>query len=186
LTDTIKLKQEINEMTTETNSNSVETRKTEPKWVAGAMLILIGVLVLLAQFVDFSAWLVLPCLAVIFLAWGLLTRKNGLIIPGGVIAGVGLGAYLAEGPFVHVADPAKGGIVLLAMASGWVLISLFSLFTESPRKLMLWPLIPGGIMAAIGGLLIAGGTGLKVLEYAGYGWPVILIALGAYLILRRK
>jgi hypothetical protein len=47
-------------------------------------------------------------------------------------------------------------------------------------------LIPGSIIAAFGGLMLGGATGLKVLEIAGRIWPVVLVVCGASLILRRK
>ena len=59
--------------------------------IAGVALIAIGLLALLSQLVDLQNFglLVLPTLALIFLAWGLITRTFGLIIPGGILAGIG-------------------------------------------------------------------------------------------------
>ena len=47
-------------------------------------------------------------------------------------------------------------------------------------------LIPGGFMAFFGLALLAGQPGLQFLTAFGYFWPVILIAAGLYLILRRR
>ncbi len=163
-----------------------ETSSRPRGWIAGGILILIGIMSLLQQVIDMSYLIFLPGLGLIFLAWGLLARKTGLLIPGGVLAGVGLGAYLVESPFAGITDPAKGGLVLLSMAAGWGLISLLSLFTEGSGIWIFWPLIPGGILALLGGTLMAGQPGLQVLEYVGMGWPVVLIAIGLYLVLRRK
>jgi hypothetical protein len=163
-----------------------ETSSRPRGWIAGGILILIGVVALLQQFASFPQLLFLPGLGLIFLAWGLMTRKTGLLIPGGVLAGLGLGAYLVESPFAFLGDPAKGGVVLLGMAAGWGLISLLSLITEGNGKWIVWPLIPGGILALLGGTLMAGQPGLQVLEYVGKGWPVVLIAIGLYLLLRRR
>lgn len=173
-------------MTTETNIQSNETPRAKRGWVGGVILILIGGLALLSQFVDFDGRLVLPLLSTLFLAWGVLARKTGLIIPGGLLAGVALGAYLVEGRYASVAEPAQGALFLLSFAAGWGLITLISFYTNADHRPSLWPLIPGGIIAVVGGLMLAGGQALKVLELLGQGWPVILIAVGLYMIFRRK
>lgn len=153
--------------------------------IAGGVLIMIGMLILVAQFTNFSGLLLLPALALVFLLWALLTRSSGLLIPGGILAGISAGALMVEN-ITAVSEPADGGLFLLGFAGGWALISLLSLYTEGSRHWMAWPLIPGGIMATLGALLFAGEPGLTVLQYFGQGWPIALIAIGLYLILRRK
>jgi hypothetical protein len=173
-------------MTTETNLQNKETNRAGRGWVGGLILILIGGLALLAQFVDISGLYVLPVLSACFLVWGILSRQTGLVIPGGILGGIGLGAFLVEGPFAYLGDPATGGVFMLAFACGWALITLVSIYTNRNGRPSLWPLIPGGIMAAIGAILLAGGKALTMLNWLNFGWPVILIAVGLYLILRRK
>lgn len=152
--------------------------------VAGGILVMVGILILVAQLTNYPGLLFLPLLALIFLAWSLLTRSSGLLIPGGILAGISAGTLLVEN--LSVGEPAEGGIFLLGFAGGWALISLLSLYTVGGGRWMAWPLIPGGIMAAIGALLLVGEPGLEALRYFGQGWPIILIAIGLYLILRRK
>ncbi len=161
-------------------------RRARGRMIAGVILVLIGVMTFLSQFFPSAGLLFLPGLAVIFLAWGLLTHKIGLVIPGGVLAGIGAGAILMEGPFKNVQEPAQGGIFLLAFACGFLLISLLSPFVLPERRLMWWPLIPAGFMAFTGAALFAGPAGLTVLHYLGYGWPVVLVALGIWMIFRRR
>jgi len=173
-------------MTSETTIQSHETPRAKRGWVGGVILILIGGLALLSQFVNFDERFFLPALSAIFLVWGVLTRKTGLIIPGGILAGVALGAYMVEGQYDSVAEPAQGALFLLSFAAGWVLITLISFYTNADHRPSLWPLIPGGIIAVVGGLMLVGGQALKVLELLGQGWPVILIAVGLYMIFRRK
>jgi hypothetical protein len=154
--------------------------------IAGIAIIILGLIALVAQLGvrRLDGFLILPALAVVFLAWGLLTRTFGLIIPGGILSGVALGAYLVEGPLAGAAEPVSGGVFLLAFSLGWALIALLSPITE--RVFQWWPLVPGAILAAIGGLLLAGGSGLAILQAIGFIWPVILIAAGAYVLIRRK
>jgi hypothetical protein len=154
-------------------------------WVAGLILILIGTLALAGQFIQ-TVWypaLFLGAVGVVFLTSGLLTRKNGLLIPGGILAGLGLGV-VAQGWAVDRLPDFRGGLFIVGFAAGWALISLLSLVN---RQWMGWPLIPAAILGAVGAALVAGGTFLVALRLLGtYGWPLILIGLGALLLLRRK
>jgi hypothetical protein len=167
-------------------SVSPETRHPTRSWLPGVILILIGVLTLAGQLIktDWFSLLFLPALGIIFLGWGIGTHKAGLLIPGGILAGIGCGAILIEGPYQDLVDPARGGVFLLAFSAGWALITVLSAIFTQP--VVLWPLIPGGFLALIGGGLLAGETGLRILEWAGKGWPIVLIAIGLYLILWRR
>ena len=53
-----------------------------------------------------------------------------------------------------------------------------------------WSLIPGELMAAIGGALLAGGQAREALDFVGNSFsralPLALIALGLYFVFRRK
>ena len=164
---------------------SYNDTKTENTIVAGLALIVIGLVALAAQFIDSPnlGLLVLPTLAIIFLAWGLITRTFGFIIPGGILAGIGLGAILVQSDLTSQHELMQGGVFMLAFAGGWALITLLSVFTTD--RLQWWPLIPAGIMAIIGALLLAGEAGLKVLELSEYIWPIALIVVGLAIILRR-
>ena len=154
--------------------------------IAGIALISIGVLTLVSQFARFPSLelVFLPALALIFLVWGSLTRNGGLLIPGGVLAGIGLGAILVTGPYASLPDEKTGGVFLLAFAAGWVLITLLSaVFT---RCVMWWSLIVAGILSVVGAVLLVGGVALEALALLGKLWPLALVGVGAWLILRRK
>jgi hypothetical protein len=154
--------------------------------IAGVAIIALGLVALASQINASQAlgFLIPPTLAGIFLAWGLLTRTFGLIIPGGILSGVSLGIFLTQGPFAGATEPVTGGIFLLAFSLGWVLIALLSSFTAGCFQW--WPLVPGAILAAIGALLLAGASGLAVLKLFGYIWPVVLIVAGVIVLIRRK
>ena len=176
-------------MTTEAQEGPEKGQKEETRgrWITGIALILIGLLALGGQLLD--DWgalglLFLPALGLIFLVWGAITREGGLLIPGGILSGIGAGVYLMQGPFAHLGGTGEPGVFLLAFAGGWALITLLSaVFTDNT---MTWPLIPGGILALIGIALLIGGAALTVLEIAGQYWPVILILIGLYVIIKRK
>jgi hypothetical protein len=159
---------------------------TQGRVAAGVALIAIGLLLVLVQIVkiDISGWLFLGGLGLIFLVWGLATRTFGLVIPGGVLGGIGLGVFLTELPLDGMTDTASGGLFLLGFSLGWALITLLSPLTT--ERIQWWPLIPGGIMAAIGAVLLLGGFGLQLLTLIGVAWPLILVVIGVYLLLKRR
>ncbi len=162
------------------------TRSNRQPLIGGIILIAIGALTLLAQLDLFEniGMFFVPILGLIFLAWGLMTRTFGLVIPGGILSGIGLGIVLIEGPLAGLGEPAEGAVFLMAFAAGWLLIALLSKFTAG--SFQWWPLIPAGVLALVGGLSVAGEAGLQVLKVIGYAWPVALIAAGAWIILRKR
>lgn len=166
-------------------STQIEPKNKKNAYIAGGILIVIGLMSLAANLFALPGFLVLLAPGALFLVWGMLMRSTGLIIPGSILSGLATGVYLVEGPMANLQGESEGAAVLLSLAGGFFLITLLSLYTAR-GKLVWWPLIPGGIMATIGGLLLSGEPGLKALEYFGQGWPIILVAVGLYLILRRK
>lgn len=168
-------------------TSAVETNPAQPRGrlIGGLILIGVGLYLFAAQFLQ-AAWmgtLILPGLGLIFIAGGLAGRNPGLLIPGGILSGLGLGTYLVAGPLGDASEVTSGAIVLLCFAAGWGLITLLSAVIG---RRLLWPLIPGGLLAAVGGLMFAGASGLVILEWLGRLWPLALIAAGAALLLRRR
>jgi hypothetical protein len=152
----------------------------------GIVLVVIGLLLLVGQLTDWNVlgWLLFPVMAVIFLSWGLITRSFGLIIPGGIFAGLGLGMFTLAGPLSAATASIQPGLFLICFAAGWALISLLSPITS--ERWAWWPLIPGAVIGFTGVALLGGDLGLTVLKLMGYLWPLILVAIGAYLVLVRR
>jgi hypothetical protein len=148
----------------------------------GIALILIGAGLLLNQWLDIGLYLVL-LVGAGFLIWGVFSRKGGLIIPGGVLSGIGLGILVTEGPWsIPVANP--NGLFLICFALGWFLITLLTgLFTSSTQW---WPIVPGGIMAILGAAVLLREDPRVWQDYSGCIVSLILILLGVYLIVRRS
>lgn len=166
-------------------NNSMQSERRQ-KRIAGIALISIGLLALAGQFVQWNVLglLFLPTLGLIFIVWGIVTREGGLLIPGGILAGIGAGVMLMGSPLAAVAtgETAGAGIFLVAFAAGWALVTVLSaVFTD---ETIWWALIPGGILGAIGGALLVGGPALTLLELVGRLWPLGLVAAGAYLLYR--
>jgi len=154
-------------------------------WVGGLFLIFIGLLILANQLIDIPGFdnLFLPILSLIFIVWGLASREGGLLIPGGILAGISTGIYLMSGPYAHLEEPGQPGVFLIRFGAGWVLITVLSIFTG---QIQWWALFPGFILGAIGGGLLAGGIWITVLEWVGKLWPVALILAGVWIVFKRK
>ncbi|HEY0607984.1 MAG TPA: hypothetical protein VGD58_34045 [Herpetosiphonaceae bacterium] len=161
---------------------------------AGLILIGIGLMVFLVNRLELGQ-LLIPLLGGSFLLWGILARAAGPLVPGGILSGIGLGIALTSQAGQTMSDDHTGGLFLLGFAAGWFSITLLStLFTKDRQW---WPLIPGGIMAVIGGSILLGGVWLELLSVisaawlsmlsvVGAVWPLGLIALGIFLLWRQR
>lgn len=170
----------------EPTNETAKSNEGRERVILAVMLIAIGLLVFLSQIIDLPQiqLLILPGLALIFLLWGLLIREIGLLIPGGILAGIALGVYLITGPYAGQIEENQGGIFLLAFSAGWALISLLSLVSK--QGFQWWPLIPGGIIGLVGLAVMRGGAAMQLLEILGYAWPLALVAVGVYILLKRR
>jgi len=108
------------------------------------------------------------------------TRAYGVLIPAGIVTGVGTGIVLAA----RTSGEASGSVFMLSLGAGflavWVLGVLFRV-----RENHWWPLIPGGILTLSGVALAGSGTAHALLELLGNWWPLILIVLGGWLVIRQ-
>jgi hypothetical protein len=164
-------------------------RKKHNEWIVGVLLIAIGLLVLLNQFIDLpvvenlAIYFVLG-LGLFFLAWGVVSREPGLMVPGGILTGIGAGIALVAGPWDLGEGDLSGGVFMGAFAVGWVLITIFTaLFAD---KTLWWPLIPAAIMALISGSLLVEGPFMFILEWLGKLWPIALIIGGIAILFGAK
>lgn len=171
-------------MSDEMMAPEVAEKSSSNRWVSGAILIVLGTFLLITQFFDLpnAGMLFLPALGAIFLLWGIFTRTSGLLVPGGILSGIGVGSYLMD--VLPLSGDQDGGVFLLSFGAGFALITLLSVIFTSDKHT--WALIPGGILAAIGAMILMGGAALEVLETFGKFWPVILIILGLYVIFKRR
>ena len=123
-------------------------------------------------------------LGLALLAWGLVERLFGLIIPGCLLLGIGVGVYAGWGPNATPNPLAQTGIMLVRFALGWGLVTVFS--RRVTQKFVWWPLIPGGVMAMVGWGLYIGGDPGNALGFIGNTGSIGLILFGLYLLLLRR
>ena len=162
----------------DTNLEPKNTNRHNPRLVAGIILILIGAVNLLQRWLNIDSYVTL-LLGIGMLILGSATHKRGWIIPGGVLTGIGLGIVISEGPW-HIAGLDESGLFLLCFAVGWFLITALSaLFTDCTQW---WALIPGGIMALIGGSILVTNGAVRW-EDLNLVYAAILISIGLFLLI---
>ncbi len=74
------------------------------------------------------------------------------------------------------------GATLLGWGFGWALIAILSIrFADQPQR---WALVPAGILGVTGIALIAFAPGAAVMDQLAWVWPVPILVLAIWLILR--
>jgi uncharacterized membrane protein HdeD (DUF308 family) len=114
------------------------------------------------------------------LGWGSVSRRTGWIIPGGVLTGIGLGILAMEGPW-RLPIENQNGLFLLCFALGWFLITILTAVFTCTQW---WALIPGGIMALIGGTILVTNGAVRWLDL-NLVYALILIVVGLILLVTR-
>ena len=153
--------------------------------VAGSVLILVGILSAVQNIarIEFPFLLLL---ASTFVAVGLISRRTGLVIPGGILAGVYLGNVLADHLAAGAGEQVHSGMIFLGIAGGFALISLLSCYIEGLRNFKRWPLFVALSFVVFAGLLLAGLPEMQYIEVLSYAGPAILILLGGMLIFKKR
>lgn len=119
-------------------------------------------------------------IGLVFLLWGSVTGKLGLIIPGALLIATGAGVYYGWSNPEQPGGLQKTGIMLVWFSLGWLMITVFSRVMN--KRFIWWPLIPGGILLTVGSGLYLGGNPENALGFLGNTGSIGLILVGAYLI----
>lgn len=139
--------------------------------IAGLLLIAGGSLWAVVVATDLDGTVVVPGVGAAFLIAYLATRRFGLLVPGGIVTGLGVG-------LVVTAQGGPEAAPLLGLGLGFLSISAIDrLLGEGDAAW--WPLIPGGILTVLGGAQI---TGIR--DAGRFLVPAALILVGAVLVLR--
>ena len=139
---------------------------------------MIGATLFAIQWLHLDADVIVLVIGLVFAGAYAATRRYGLLIPAGILSGLGAGILLED--FGVTREP-----VVLGLGLGFLAIYGVDLATSrSPQRARWWPLIPGAILIAVAG---AGGAfgdeGGRTIQQA---WPVILIVIGAWLLVRGR
>lgn len=138
----------------------------------GVLLILLGGLLLAVTRTGLGGEVVPAAIGVAFLIAWAATRQYGLLVPGGILTGLGIGILAQE-------QSGYDGLVVLGLGLGFLLILL-----GDPGAGRWWPLIPGGILTVIGFVALADQGGW-VGDVARW-WPALLIVAGVWFLLRPR
>jgi hypothetical protein len=154
-----------------------------PRIITGVVVIALGLVMLVATVTDSQlvGQMIVLLLGVIFLAWGVMVRHPGPLIPGCILSGLGAGIVLSQWLSASISGQAQGGIVTLCLGLGFLLIMPVMQFVTRQRAHW-WPLIPGGILILTGFGLLLGDAGLTMLTWIGRLWPLALIGVGGALL----
>ena len=140
---------------------------------AGLTLMALGAALLALERLDGSAQhLLLILVGGVFAAGYFYKTAFGLLIPGGILIGLGAGlAYDSYSDSFAGDESAAFGLGL-----GFLLIYVVSLLYERVNRW--WPLIPGGVLVVAG--FPEWDWADAILDY----WPVAVMAVGLFLLLR--
>ncbi|SRR5712691_7395054 len=147
-------------------------------WLPGVILIVIGATLFAVQWLHLDADVIVLVIGLVFAGAYAATRRYGLLIPAGILTGLGAGVLLED--YGAMREP-----VVLGLGLGFLAIYGVDLATRRSReRARWWPLIPGAILTVIAG---AGGAfgdeGGRAIQQA---WPIILIVVGGWLLLRNR
>jgi hypothetical protein len=137
----------------------------------GSVLVVIGAVLLAGRFSDAVAaggpalWIGCG-----FLAWWVFDGNYGLLLPAGVLTGLGLGLMLGEIGFY-------GNAVALGLGAGFLAIYALDALRRR-RRSSWWPLVPGIVLVAAG--LLQHTSGWDAL--GELGWPLALIIVGLIIV----
>jgi hypothetical protein len=150
---------------------AVKQRRDNAAVTFGAVLVVVGAVLLGARFNDVVAaggpalWIGLG-----FLTWWAFSGSYGLLVPAGVLTGLGVGLMLD-----HVAF--YGNPVALGLGVGFLAIYAFDALRRQ-RSSSWWPLVPGAVLVVVG--LLQNTSGWDSL--GELGWPLFLIVIGIIII----
>lgn len=160
------------------------SKKNRSKILIGIILILLGIYFLL---VNLGLWkglagnLFLVVLGVSFIASFYISGKAvGFLIPGFTLCFLGMVLALLQSGLLEYEK--YWPLIITAVA-----LALVCVYLLGTRKEELWPLVSGIVLLILSGLLLA--TTFGVLDWdfwrlLGYFWPIVLIFLGIWVVLR--
>jgi hypothetical protein len=136
-------------------------------WLIGLVLIIVGFVVLLDLYLrtGWVALLIMPTIGLAFLTGGIMTRRVGLLIVGGILSGLGFGSFIALSVLFQLSLTARIGFPLLVFGLGWITITLLTGFITG--RIAWWPLIPGGLLASLAACFFF--SSLRFVDFTSYG-----------------
>ena len=147
--------------------------------LGGSILIAVGVTyLLLAIGYEHAGSVLFVALGLAFLVAYLVgTRPYVYLVPAAVLLGFGLGLYVPE--LLGLSGQFDALVFFALLAAGFLAV-----FVAVPRRR--WPLMPAAILGAVAVILAATGADVIPAAAPSYLVPLILIAVGAYLLVEQR
>lgn len=139
--------------------------------IPGLILIVLGVLVLLVQYFEIGPGLILLLVGLAFLVPYVFTRAYGLLVPGCILSGLGIGLIFGRAP---MRDD-----ITVSLGLGLGFIAIFVLHLIMTGRSHWWPLIPGAFLVLLG-VAEAIPQAQTLVEK---GWPLLLILAGMLIVI---
>ncbi|HEY5387617.1 MAG TPA: hypothetical protein VIL79_06910 [Thermoleophilia bacterium] len=153
------------------DTEAIKQRRDNAAVTFGAVLVVVGAVLLGGRFNDVIAaggpalWIGLG-----FLTWWAFSGNYGLLVPAGVLTGLGAGLMLDHVDFY-------GNPVALGLGVGFLAIYALDALRRQ-RSSSWWPLVPGAVLVVVG--LLQNTSGRDSL--GELGWPLFLIVIGIIII----
>jgi hypothetical protein len=153
------------------DTEAIKERRDNAAVTFGAVLVVVGAVLLAGRFNDVVAaggpalWIGLG-----FLTWWAFSGNYGLLVPAGVLTGLGVGLMLAHVEFY-------GNPVALGLGVGFLAVYGLDALRRRGRSSW-WPLVPGAVLVIVGVLQNTSGWD----SLGGLGWPLVLIVAGIIII----
>lgn len=144
--------------------------------LAGAIIFAVALVLLADRYTTFEVGRSVPLLLGLgFLTWSLLGREWGMLIPGGVLTGIGVGIMAQR--VINAGAAMDQALFFWCFAGGWALIWLLS--RAFFRRNVWWPLIPGAAMLVLGFGQLWRGEMREVWRTMAPLWPFLLLVVAA-------
>lgn len=141
--------------------------QTRGQMTAGAILIVLGLGLFALQFMKgIGEAVILFFIGAVFVAAYFYRRAYGLLIPGCILLGLGLGSVGEQSAF------ALGDFGLIGLGIGFVAIYVIDLIYRGGTHW--WPLIPGLSLIVVG----FAQSNANLMRLLAVGWPLILVLVG--------
>jgi hypothetical protein len=162
---------------TQTTKNPTTVAAARPVATRGFVALLLltaGALLLAGRALPIVGDALALVLGIELLVWAFAAREDGLLVTGGVTAGLGAGVLLAAGPLLGAEPHTVGATFLLGLAGGFGLIAGLALLWW--RRTWPWAWVTAAAVGAIGAGLLGGADRLG--DVLTWGLPAALLVGG--------
>lgn len=148
---------------------------------AGLILIALGIVALFGTWFPAGGAFLFLGLGAAFLVARALTGRSGYAVPAGILLGFGAFVWLSDAGMLSRAG--SGSIFFVCLGLGFLAV-----YAIAARPQAVWPVIPAIVLIGFGALIQATTFGVPYAQFWSLAqfWPLSLVAIGAWLLLRDR